>query len=278
MRVPDKLKNNVVFIMVREKQGAALTFVGLGFFVSIPFSSEPEKVFIYFVTARRVLMDVQARSADGYVYVRMNTRDGKVDTPRVRIEHWLQHESDPSVDAVVAPWAPDRRRYAFTTLPSGHFLGAGAGLGVGDEVVLAELGVNPSGKQRNLPMMRSGQIAALPTGPLVTQKAGQVAAYLVEANSSSGFVGYPVYVNVNQGAGRNGGTAMIGYRLLGLMNGPWQLPGVERHPDMGFAQQNIGHLRAMSQGLSVVVPAFKIAELFEHSELLGARRERESRR
>ena len=69
-------------------------------------------------------------------------------------------------------------------------------IGVGDEVFLTGLFANHIGQQRNLPIIRVGNIALMPEEPVQHPSLGPIDAYLIEARSIGGLSGSPVFVHL----------------------------------------------------------------------------------
>jgi hypothetical protein len=64
-------------------------------------------------------------------------------------------------------------------------------IGIGDEVFMVGLFRNHLGRDRNEPIIRVGNIAAMPTDPIRSQVYGDMRAILVEARSIGGLSGSP---------------------------------------------------------------------------------------
>jgi hypothetical protein len=52
------------------------------------------------------------------------------------------------------------------------------------------------GRQRNIPIVRIGNVASMPHEPVATKNRGAIEAYLVEARSVGGLSGSPVLVQL----------------------------------------------------------------------------------
>ena len=137
-------------------------------------------------------------------------------------------------------------------------------IGIGDEVFTIGLFVYHKNTKRNEPVMRIGNIAAMPKEPIRTRGEyfDEMEAYLIETRSLGGLSGSPVFVNlqgirnIGDGAFR-AGTG--GYELLGLIHGHWGLEA----PDTDPTTRNV----KLHTGISIVVPAKKILEVVHHPEL-----------
>src|SRR6185437_5995577 len=98
-----------------------------------------------------------------------NLRDGPGQVLHVNDTlQWFYHDN-PASDVAVLPWSPDDKQYEYTELPRAMFATADAieaqGIGIGDELLVAGLFTQKHGHDRNLPILRSGIIAAMPVEP-----------------------------------------------------------------------------------------------------------------
>ncbi len=103
-------------------------------------------------------------------------------------------------------------------------------LGLGDEVFLTGLFHSHHGRQRNIPIVRAGNIAAMPEEKIHTDKFGFIDAYLVEARSIGGISGSPVFIYQGMDRKYAKGTLLCGtgermsnFFFLGLMHGHYNL-------------------------------------------------------
>ena len=67
---------------------------------------------------------------------------------------------------------------------------------MGDEVFVVGLFRHRHGTQRNIPIVRVGNLAALTEEKVATNDFGLVDAYLIEARSIGGLSGSPVFLNL----------------------------------------------------------------------------------
>ena len=112
---------------------------------------------------------------------------------------------------------------------------------------------------KNIPITRIGNIAAMPDEPVST-KLGPMDAYLVESRSIGGLSGSPVFVNTG-GSPRRG--TLVGtlpkFYLLGLMHGHFDTDQTEQDSiaDDGIERSPI------NMGIAVVVPAKEIIDVID---------------
>jgi hypothetical protein len=144
-------------------------------------------------------------------------------------------------------------------------------IGIGDEVFFPGLFVHHSGQGRNLPIVRTGTIAAMRDEP-VKLHSGSMSAYLIEARSIGGHSGSPVFVNMLAPRAHQASSAR-----------PLPLPGELR--DYYLFGLIRGHLRARdtgeyavadgdeNSGIATVIPAQDIWDVLSQPELDNERLE-----
>jgi hypothetical protein len=151
-------------------------------------------------------------------------------------------------------------------------------VGIGDEVYSTGLFTPAPGTARNVPIVRQGNIAMMP-GEQIQTELGFADVYLVEARSLGGVSGAPVFVRPtidfkttdSKGKPRAAFAAGLGFMLLGLMHGHWDI----RESDMNKAFFDHDRKRGVNMGIAIVVPASKILETIYQEELVAIRREGE---
>lgn len=260
MQIPEEIRKSVFFILFLTKEGYKLA--GTGFFVSMPVTDDPNRMFIYLITAKHVIVEASRASIDGNIWLRINTKNG-FELISTSGAAWQTHSEDCSVDAAVLSWAPDSTHFDYLTIPvsmtANEDIISKEAIGIGDEVFLTGLFVNHHGKKRNIPIVRVGNIAAMPEEPVTTRLFGDMEAYLIEARSIGGLSGSPVFVYL-PGMRVIGNTVEMKGRTfywLGLMHGHWDLPVLKE--DM-IVEDNVSK-EAVNMGIGIVVPAFKILEI-----------------
>jgi hypothetical protein len=182
--------------------------------------------------------------------------------------HWWYHPTDDSVDAAVLLWAPPSE-VDFRFIPSNMFLTpekiARKGIGVGDDVFITGLFTRLSGKTKNLPIVRTGNLAMIPPNHEkipVGWKSSEIEAYLIEARSIGGLSGSPVFIQRSievQPAEHTGRKPIAAGAVfwLGLIHGHWDTP----EDEIDVAQDNESYRKEqVNMGVAIVVPAHKIIE------------------
>jgi hypothetical protein len=131
--------------------------------------------------------------------------------------------------------------------------------------------VRHKGRERNIPILRTGTIASLPEEPVTLigadGKEREIKAYLVETHSVGGLSGSPVFANPMV-------TAKVGPDIqlqarhiwIGLVSAHWDF-----EPDQ-TEQENI------NSGIAIVSPRESVMEVFEHADLFEMREKEMIRR
>jgi hypothetical protein len=273
MRVPDPILKSVVFIGVRNEDGEPV-YRSTAFFVSVP-GAFGELSWIYLVTAKHVAEKI----AHLPFVVRVNRRN---DSPLVLdgagTKWWYHPTAAESVDAAATFWSlpPEiGKQLDIACLPIAMFMSDEVfqkhNIGVGDQVFITGLFTDLQDTSRNLPIVRTGNVALMPDEKIPFRNGKLLEAYLIESRSIGGLSGCPVFVrgtNMLRGlkndAGENS-TACVSsntFFLLGSMIGHWDAP-----PSL-----NPIHEEKVNMGISTVTPAKQIRGIINHPELVEMRK------
>jgi hypothetical protein len=300
MRVPYSVLNGVVFLGYRVTPGDPRTekFGGSGFIASVELG---RVLFSYIVTAEHVasaledLEDPIARMNDGqgngHHYQLRKPSTVEIAGRTIEAPAWYRHPTDSAADVAVTDFMPtwtsnsawgaqDRLAYVPTWMFVGDkMLHPNRGeLGIGDEVFIAGLFAHLAGRESNSPLLRIGNIAMLPRERInVGPPYGFMEAYLIEAKSTGGISGAPIFVRGthkvsadNESCPRQPETvtSAADYWLLGLVHGHLDIPpGDINSPNPALKRGNV------NMGLAVVTPAKKILETLNHPALIEQRRD-----
>jgi len=129
--------------------------LGTGFLISVPL--ENNKRTSYVVTAKHVVENIYKQTATSPI-IRFNLVDSGSSPLTCEYDRWVFHEN-PNVDLAIASLGllPE---FDHRTFPSDRFLDIGSlqinNLGIGSDVFLAGLFRNHYGKQKNIPIIRTG--------------------------------------------------------------------------------------------------------------------------
>jgi len=262
MLIPEEMKKCVVFVAM-EKNSGGKQMMGTAFLVGRHLEGT-DRSEVYLVTAKHVIDEIRKHSAYK-VFLRVNLRQGGWAWYETPLEDWLSHPDEDQVDVSVLPF-PCNELVDIIFLPLAVFATKDTigreGIGIGDEVFLIGLFSQHYGSERNIPIARVGNIAAMPEEKVATTGWGDMEAYLVEARSIGGISGSPVFVYL--GAHRRSGKMVIGqpsFYLLGLMHGHWDQPQSALDYKLGMGGERI------NTGIAIVVPATKILEVVKQPSL-----------
>jgi hypothetical protein len=279
---------------------------GSGFFA---FVYEDEFTLTYFITAKHVVWNEwRKRGAkfppDGEVTIRINRHRSGIKEINLKRSEWLYHE-DRFVDLCAVPITePEHRYLSEGDVSPIHITNLAASFSspgiraeqmmLGDEVFITGAFLQRLGETKNIPIVRTGNIAALCEEP-VEFLSPRHPAYLVETRSLGGISGSPVWFDPTTRLGRSGRawgpaavtnaetgktsepTVIVPYRLVGMVLGTWSSP-----TDIDFVSREEAKTDAeWNTGISVVIPDFRIMEFLMSDSLkqhrIDAIAEREKR-
>ena len=270
MQIPPAVRQCVAFIYAEPR--ARRVPEGTVFFVSISDRDpDPEgnRYWTYAVTAKHVLTSLK-KERHKRVLIRLNRQSGTI-WQQSKIDDWTFHpETD--LAAIHFPLPPEAECTPFPARR--HLIDdviRSRGIGPGEDIFLTGLFVQRPGEDRNLPIIRVGNIAALPDEPIRTNH-GTFKAYLIEARSLGGLSGSPVFVNL--GGFRRVDVDTVsphgfaeyalttGFLLLGVAYGHYEKRVPRR--DRGDEYVNVG--------ISLVIPADRILELLNTEQEIEMRK------
>lgn len=263
MQVPDDMRKCVVFLYATVK-GKMLP-AGTAFFLFAAVPRHEGRTVALLFTADHVIDGIRQKSDDRKVTIRMNAQDGGTVTHTTSVDDWIH--PDPHVDCAMLPWVPPPEMgvdFAGWLIEDGiatAHVRTAEGIGIGDEVFMVGLFRNHMGQDRNEPILRVGNIAALPADPIQTKGYGPMHALLIETRSIGGLSGSPVFVHLGpirmQDSQITANPTERPFFFLGLMHGHWDAFEVEADAhllDPGLEKVNMG--------IGIVVPADEIFRLF----------------
>jgi len=252
---------------------------GSGFIVAKAATEQPHprrlSVFSYIVTAKHIIDGIRYKGCHK-VHLRLNKTDGEASWYETDIDDWRFHPDDDSVDVALLQWRwPDNLDHTAYPIHNSDGVIWDYDVGVGDEVFVVGLYHSHYGDKKNIPIVRIGNIAAVPEERVYTEEFGFIEAYLIEARSTGGLSGSPVFVNpARPGRIVVGGLLTIlstepSFQLIGLMHG---------HYDE-LSRGSEGKRSRVNEGIGIVVPVTKIIEVmtqpsivrFEEQELAKAK-------
>ena len=268
--VPPYVRNCVGFVYDDQHGRRAPT--GTVFFVEI---WEEDTPWSYAVTSRHVVTD-SAKEGNERIYVRLNRRGGGLALIGVDIADWTLHSST-EVATVHFPLQQDidcdpYLISAREVIPFGE----------GAEVFIAGLFEQRPGKTRNIPVIRTGSIAAMPSEPILTDH-GTFPAFLIEARSIPGMSGSPVFrchpvltdTNSPLSSLLGGGGFMLGgmdwmkpHQSATDMEYVWSLLGVAygHYQTKYRARSTSQRVHRLNTGIALVVPTSALVEMLNSDQ------------
>jgi hypothetical protein len=265
MQVPDSIRKCVFFVGCRLADGT-YHLGGTAFFVGRPMPKVPGTPFVYVVTARHVIDKIRSLGIRT-VSLRLNFKDGGARWLDYDVARWRFHP-DPSVDVAVmrvdADVEDDHLNFPIYAIATDAVIAA-EGIGIGNEVFLAGLFIRHAGKQRNIPILRVGNIAAMPEEPIEADFGPNnlIEGYLIEARSFGGLSGSPVFTHFDDMKVR-----LQSYYLLGLIHGHYDIPsfssdGSDEFDLFDLSIEDASAKSVVNTGIAIVVPASKILEVLD---------------
>jgi hypothetical protein len=268
MYVDEMVRQCVLFLGSRDDKSGRFIPRATAFVVSI---MEADVGFRYVVTAEHSISWFRQKNWD--LYVRSNLKDGGVSEDNWTKGHWYFHPDAGSTDVAVAPidfkpWE-EFKQIVLRSPPPDRGIPATAEImrankiGLGDEVFIVGLFRSHYGQQRNIPIIRVGNIAMLKGEPVFAYYCGHTDAYLIEARSIGGLSGSPVFVHTPVAHELN----VTQFRLLGLMHGHFDVQNL--HEDTVAEAEGVA---GINSGVGVVIPVEKILETLDQPELVEMRK------
>jgi hypothetical protein len=141
-------------------------------------------------------------------------------------------------------------------------------VGCGDEVITAGLPVSYFGRNKNVPIVRTGHIAAMPEEDIyLGERWGHQRAYLIEGKSIGGLSGSPVFLHTPafrriDGAARPSHGHQTEY-LMGVHIGLFETRAGADNLRPTTEERRANFLEAMSSGIGIVIPVQRVIEIIE---------------
>ncbi len=259
---------------------------GSAFFLAVPWERVPPYQHVYAVTNRHVL---EPRQGVGALVLRLNLKAGGVETVETNLDEWLSPTSGD--DIAVRLCHLDQAIFDYGWEPIQMVITdeviAEQQLGIGDEVFSAGRFLDIESPTGNRPVLRAGQIAAIPPVSVVVTSTRSQESYLVEMRSRTGFSGSAVYAFIDpssagQWVQRKGSTLVTkNFQMeYPVLRGPWIL-GVHwgTMPVAGPDAFDLETRRPASygSGIAAVVPGQTLRKfILEDERLKKIRREVEA--
>ena len=259
---------------------------GTGFLLRVTHRLDKGDVsFIYIVTCAHVIGDAK-------VVVTLNSRMGKSVNLETWSDHWVKHPMGHDVATCLMPESSNPMSYRY--ISENQVVGlmeANLGMvGLGDEVFMVGRFATHQGADRNIPVVRFGNISMMPHETIYqdTRKHHQK-SYLVESRSLAGLSGSPVftyepYVRTDDHAfgscgrqhhrdasARGEGSQCIAMTAPLLLGMNWGNVKINDKAVVIPTYQNLE--LSVNSGFAAVVPAWQIMELIQSDEVSSKRKQ-----
>lgn len=271
-KIPDEVRKCVAYLYYKTKKN--LEPMGTVFFVGYEIEHFENNslfylpCFTYAITSRHVIEKIKERSVNACTYIVMNGVGETSIWRQMPLSYWQFPLGDRS-DVAVIEIDINRCGGDHLCFPQRGFMPHDEleqwGIGPGDEVFISGLYTGrPGGRNNNIPIVRVGSIAAIPAG-IVHTRYSDVNAYLIEARSTGGLSGSPVFYSRDlhgrrfQNRGYEPPNAGRGLHLLGYIEG---------HYDERDGGDKI------NTGIAIVVPAADVLAALNHPTFADSRNQR----
>lgn len=263
VRINEDVRKSVVFVGIATASG---DFSPYGTAFLIAWQDEDQK-FPFLVTARHVLED--AKQTGLPICIRVSAHDGTPQLGAMAYEHWHFHPNIAQCDIAVVPVNISHETFDI------KYIGINPGeltdkyiaendVGPGDEVFATGLLTRHFGKSKNIPVVRTGNIAAMPEEPVDLGDMGEQHVYLIESRSIGGLSGSPVFLNTPpfRVVGTNVKDTVGHDRdyLIGVNIGLFKTSAGADSAISEKAGNRDEFLELMSSGIAVVVPIQRVIE------------------
>ena len=279
VRIDDVIRKSVVY--VGDANGKPFVPHGTGF-ITVYFVGDSGYQNV--VTARHVIDGIGPD-----IHLRVNTRGGPARVIPTEGNAWKEHPSG-NVDLVTCPTLIPKDQFDIMHIDIDggmmfkDYLNKDGTFGLGDEVFVAGMFISRLGDARNLPILRTGTIAAMPEEKIETSY-GRHLAYLVETRSIDGLSGSPVFAFTSLTNIKNGQiqpTQNLCFGFIGVLLGTNDVVNrrdfisIQREGDDEEAE---GVYPMLNTGIGIVAPADLVVETVKHPEIterrLAAKKERQ---
>jgi len=276
LQLPDNIKKSVVFLAMKNPVGGYV-LGGTAFIISYP-SKIDGLAFQFLVTARHNIEKFLENGLKEFS-LRVNCTDGTAKWVDMPLDGWIVNEAKACDLALKSFSLGDNLDWDHYHIPYDAFVDSTFierwHVQEGDEVFSVGLYKRHEGTEKNIPIVRVGNIASMEQ-PDIPTKFGATRAYLIESRSIAGLSGSPVFVNLGAFRAQRtdvdkpaitlnlpmGGNSII-FGLLGIMHG---------HFDIKDEDSN----KSVNEGIGVVIPAMRILEVLAAPFFQDQMRKREN--
>ena len=280
MRITDGVEKTIVFIGRSAPNGGPFIPYGTGFLVAFP---HDEVMYQNIVTAQHVIDLIEGTDE---ILIRANTHNGTAKTIITQRKWWFSPLDKVDLAFCPARLGPDVFDILHVSLDnilnddtiSKH------NISVGDDIFICGMYLSRIGEARNLPIIRAGIISAMPS-EMVRTEYGYHHVYLVEARSTAGLSGSPVFlqmapfrfINENVRASSDAYPQYFMGMVLGInkfSNPPELIEFLP--PDLRSSEEKtdneLERSIPLNTGIAVVLPVTYIVEAITNPQIMEHRR------
>lgn len=252
---------SVAFLAYRDSKGEPV-LAGSVFFVGKPVPGENRCERVFAVTALHVIENICRPNHEEDILIRFNLKAGGFTwvTTKLTDWHWIDGALiDVAITERGIPAELDHLVVPFTMCTPVTEL-ENLSYGLGDEANIIGLYVRQPGIEKNMPIVRTGNIASIKPQKIRTRQYGDTIGILVEARSFGGLSGSPVFANLSLFYVKDGNTVSrtgeLG-KLIGMVHGHHDL-GIKKAIQSEKSEPELA-LDNLNTGIAIVVP---IEEIF----------------
>jgi hypothetical protein len=234
------------------------------------------------VTALHNVEKAEKLSSDKCVWLRVNMKGGGPEWVAGTHTRFFATSKDKNVDLAVLKipinndW--DNVAWPLESLVENDLLDTihtgDRGVVLGDELIFAGLFYPHEGKQRNIPVVRIGNVAAMRDEPVSAKDGRPMDLYLVEAHSIGGLSGAPVFIDIRTAklalpstsgymAGAYDPRSWRTFKLFGIVHGHFGIEDIIQDTASSRGRRKRKQEVPINLGISMVIPAEKITEVVE---------------
>lgn len=237
---------------------------GSGFLVNLPIPDKPDHSYVVAISNRHVV-------ENGNPVVRLNTKDGFTAVYDLLEPSWVMHDGGQDLAAHIIKVDPERQKFrglgvrSILTKERSEELDVGPGT----DVFMVGRFIHQDGNQSNVPTVRFGTIAQMPS--IVTDSATGRGneSYIVECRSIGGFSGSPIYLHAEPGHLNNKTQSRETRGYSGyLVAVDWAHSGQTEFVYNALGEETQMYVES-STGLAMAIPSWRLLELLNDPNLLA---------
>jgi hypothetical protein len=247
LAIPDEILKCVVFIGYGASDGE-MKLVGSAFFMENTCSG---RSFQFLVTAGHLIDEISGKGVE-VSQVRVNLGSGVAAWCPIPIKSWIR---SPHVD-VACTCVNLAADHDHSPILQARWDESGSSedviqTSIGNELFIPGLFWPHHGLSKNVPIIRTGSVAAMPGEPIQTKR-GPTIGYLIECRSIGGVAGSPVFRHMSGFRGLAVIVADPGFSFLGLVQDHFDIETVSNEAEQGSLNLGIGVVIPGEQVISVI--------------------------